>query len=170
MPPPRNQVFQPIGVQKVARFSAGASEVGSSVLVDHNESPESLVDVVIQGFNVQLQITTGTAKGSRIERVLCPARFSVTGSLTVECFHRDLELAAMAWPQVARVCARSAPMVAGVETGPIELQRQAVRVTALNACVVTVDGTAVNLVAPQVLELRGPATLTSGRALVEYEV
>jgi hypothetical protein len=170
MPPRKNQVFQPIGTQKVARFQAGAAERTSSVLVDHNQDPEALIDVVIQGFNVRLQITTGTAKGARIADVQCPARFSVTGSLTVECFHDDLDEPGSAWPQVARVSARSAPQVAGVLLGPATLQAAAVRATAFDACVVTVQGIAVALAPGESFEFRGPAVLTSGTALIGYEV
>jgi hypothetical protein len=169
MPP--NSVFQPIGTQKVARFTGGASAAETSVVLDVNQEPDAMLDVVIQGFNVELQIKTGTAKSARTERVLCPARFCAAGSILIECVHSNLELDGMAWPQVARVLARAAPQaIAGVETGPVPLQLTAVKVTAFDACVVTVGGVAVNLVAAQSLDIRGPATLTSGTALIGYEV
>lgn len=168
------QDFPIHGKQTTADFPAGAPTARSIAVLD-TPPPDNEYDCIVQGRNVLLKVAMSTSRQTIVERMRPPLRFAVAGNCTVTATHDDLSQPGYAGVTVADVTGRGAPEAVGIENaggaGPaIVLQDAAKKVQALNACALTIAGIAVALAPLEEIEVRSPATLDTGAALIFYEV
>lgn len=155
------------GSQQFCTWSAGDTE--PKTLYTFTGDSRAGVALTLTGSNVLLTIETGTSGKHRLVDVQAPARFTAWGAVQVFACPYDGDLPAEARVMVGFTTVPMVPDVAQVVTGPFVFQDGAVAFRALDACALVVRGVAVALVAGQAIELRGPASLTSGTGTVLYE-
>lgn len=157
----------PLGCQVVARFPAGGAPNASRVIYDAM-SHEWLTHIMCTGHNVRITVEWGTSKGVQISRLQCPLRFDVTGNCTIIAEHDDETLDGAASVAVKPSTCAGPPYAAGIEIGPTALQVSAIKVQAIDACTLTVEGVAVALAAGAETQVRGRTVLVTGTALITY--
>lgn len=157
-----------------ARVNTGVWPAGNSgqrvVLVDAVRAP-SLYHVTAEGTNALLRVIWG-GSDQQLDNLIPPFEATLSGQLQLFAQPIDTAVAGGARATVARVYGPCCvPTVRGLVTGPEVLQAPAVRLTALDAVVVTPPTLApVNLTAGQAFPVVPNLAVTSGTVLVEYSI